>query len=158
MKNIVLARIDDRLIHGQVVTSWVKQVNANRIIIVDDPLTKDVFMQRLLKAAAPSGISVSILTTEDAAKFLKEDPSVGENIIILVKVPEILEALIDGGVLLEKIILGGMGAKEGRSRFNKNVSAGAKEVECIKRILEKGVSVYYQMVPGEKAVDVKKII
>ncbi|MDD4570601.1 MAG: PTS sugar transporter subunit IIB [Tepidanaerobacteraceae bacterium] len=158
MRNIVLARIDDRLIHGQVVTSWVKQTNANRIIIVDNPLTKDVFMQRLLKAAAPSGISVSILTTEDAVKFLKEEPSAGENIIILVKVPEAIEALIDGGVVLDKVILGGMGAKEGRSRFNKNVSASSKEVECIKRILEKGVSMYYQMVPNERAVDVKKII
>ena len=158
MRNIVLARIDDRLIHGQVVTSWVKQTNANRIIIVDDPLTKDIFIQRLLKAAAPSGISVSILTTEDAVKFLKEDPSAGENIIILVKVPEAIEALIDGGVVLDKVILGGMGAKEGRSRFNKNVSASSNEVECIKRILEKGVSMYYQMVPNEKAVDVKKII
>ena len=158
MRNIVLARIDDRLIHGQVVTSWVKQTNANRIIIVDNPLTKDVFMQRLLKAAAPSGISVNILTTEDAVKFLKEDPAAGENVIILVKVPEAIEALIDGGVVLDKVILGGMGAKEGRSRFNKNVSASSKEVECIKRILEKGVSMYYQMVPNEKAVDVKKII
>jgi mannose/fructose/N-acetylgalactosamine-specific phosphotransferase system component IIB len=158
VRNIVLARIDDRLIHGQVVTSWVKQTNANRIIIVDNPLTKDVFMQRLLKAAAPSGISVSILTTEDAVKFLKGDPAAGENIIILVKVPEAIEALIDGGVVLDKVILGGMGAKEGRSRFNKNVSASSKEVECIKRILEKGVSMYYQMVPNERAVDVKKII
>ena len=158
MRNIVLARIDDRLIHGQVVTSWVKKTNANRIIIVDNPLTKDVFMQRLLKAAAPSGISVNILTTEDAVKFLKGDPAAGENVIILVKVPEAIEALIDGGVVLDKVILGGMGAKEGRSRFNKNVSASSKEVECIKRILEKGVSMYYQMVPNEKAVDVKKII
>lgn len=158
MRNIVLARIDDRLIHGQVVTSWVKQTNANRIIIIDDPLTKDIFMQRLLKATAPPGISVNIFTTDDAIKFLKEDPSVGENIIILVKVPEVIEALIDGGVLLDKVILGGMGAKEGRNRFNKNVSASPEEVECIKRILEKGVSMYYQMVPNEKAVDVKKII
>ncbi|AEE90477.1 PTS system sorbose subfamily IIB component [Tepidanaerobacter acetatoxydans Re1] len=158
MRNIVLVRIDDRLIHGQVVTSWVKQTNANRIIIVDDTLTKDVFMKRLLKAAAPSGISVNIFTTEDAVQFLKQDPDAGENIIILAKVPEVIEALIDGGVVLNKVILGGMGAKKGRSRFNKNVSASSEEVECIRRILEKGVPMYYQMVPSEKAVDVKKII
>lgn len=158
MKNIVLARIDDRLIHGQVVTAWVKLTNASRIVIVDDPLTKDVFMQRLLKAAAPPGINVDILTIENAINFLKDKPEAGENIIILVKVPEIMEELINGGILLDKVILGGMGAKEGRNRFNKNVSASPKEVECIKRILEKGISMHYQLVPSEKAVDVKKLL
>ena len=83
MRNIVLARIDDRLIHGQVVTAWVKQTNGNRIVIADDPLTKDTFMQRLLKAAAPPGITVDILTTADAINFLKEAPESGENIILL---------------------------------------------------------------------------
>ena len=86
MRNIVLARIDDRLIHGQVVTAWVKQTNGNRIVIADDPLTKDTFMQRLLKAAAPPGITVDILTTADAINFLKEAPESGENIILLAKV------------------------------------------------------------------------
>lgn len=158
MKHIVLARIDDRLIHGQIVTAWVKQTGCSRIVIVDDPLSKDTFMQRLLKAAAPPGISADVLATNDAINLLKEKPSEGENIIILTKVPEIMEALIDGGVALDKIILGGMGAKGGRKRFNKNVSASPEEVECIKRILKKGTDMYYQMVPGEKAQDVKKFL
>lgn len=158
MKNIVLARIDDRLIHGQIVTAWVKQTNCSKIIIVDDPLSKDTFMQRLLKAAAPPGISADVLTTNDAINFLKKEPLAGENIIILTKVPEIMEALIDGGVTLNKIILGGMGAKGGRKRFNKNVSASPEEVECIKRIIGKGTDMYYQLVPNEKAQDVKKFL
>lgn len=158
MRNVVLARIDDRLIHGQIVTAWVKQTNANRIVIVDDPLTKDTFMQRLLKAAAPPGISVDILTMDNAVNFLKETPAAGEYIIILTKVPEVMEALIDGGIVIDKVILGGMGAKEGRNRFNKNVSASPKEVETIKRILGKGIPMLYQLVPSEKAEDVKKYL
>ena len=158
MRNIVLARIDDRLIHGQIVTAWVKQTNANRIVIVDDPLTKDAFMQRLLKAAAPPGISADILTVDNAVGFLKETPESGEGVIILVKVPETIEALINAGILIEKVNLGGMGAKEGRHRFNKNVSASSEEIASIRRILEKGIPVLYQMVPGEKAVDVKKFL
>jgi PTS system mannose-specific IIB component len=158
MRNIVLARIDDRLIHGQVVTAWVKLTNANKIVIIDEQLPKDVFMQRLLKAAAPPGITVDIFATDNAVKFLKEDPVAGENVIILAKVPEIMEALINGGILLDKVILGGMGAKEGRNKFNKNVSASPKEVESIKRILGKGIAMYYQLVPSEKADDVKKFL
>lgn len=158
MRNIVLARIDDRLIHGQIVTAWVKQTNGNRIVIADDPLTKDTFMQRLLKAAAPPGISVDILAVSDAINFLKEEPAAGECIIILAKVPGVMEALINGGVGIDRVILGGMGAKEGRKRFNKNVSASPEEIESIKRILGKGVEMYFQLVPGEKAEDVKKLV
>ena len=58
MKNIVLIRIDDRLIHGQVVTQWIKDTNGNRILIVDDKLVNDRMMMRILKAAAPPGVKM----------------------------------------------------------------------------------------------------
>ncbi len=158
MKNIVLCRIDDRLIHGQVVTSWVKQTSGNKIIIVDDALTKDVFMQKILKAAAPPDVKVEVLNTDDATDVLKEEPASGEKIIILVKTPQALEKLIEGGVELPKIILGGMGAKEGRKKFNRNVSASSEEVDSMKRILEGGTEIYYQLVPTEAAVNVSKLL
>jgi len=69
-----------------------------------------------------------------------------------------LEVLIDGGVELEKIILGGMGSKAGRKKFNKNVSASQEEVETMKRIIKKGSSIYFQLVPTEKATDVQKLL
>lgn len=62
MKNIVLIRIDDRLIHGQVVTQWIKDTNGNRILIVDDKLVNDRMMMRILKAAAPPGVKVEVMT------------------------------------------------------------------------------------------------
>lgn len=158
MRNIVLCRIDDRLIHGQVVTAWVKQTNGNRIIIIDEALTKDAFMQKIIKAAAPAGIQVDIFSCAQAADVLKEDADGREKIIILVKTPQVLEKLIDEGVTLEKIILGGMGAKEGRTKFNKNVSANVEEVECMKRITQKNVPMYFQLVPTEKATDVQKLL
>ncbi len=158
MKNIVLCRIDDRLIHGQVVTAWVKQTNGNKIIVVDDPLTKDAFMQKILKAAAPPNVKVDVLSIVDAASVLKEEPLEGEKVIILVKIPEVLEKLIERGVILERIILGGMGAKTGRSKFNKNVSASLEEVASMKRIIKNGTAIYFQLVPTEKATDIQKLL
>lgn len=158
MRNIVLCRIDDRLIHGQVVTAWVKQTNGNRIIIVDNALTKDVFMQKILKAAAPPNIKVDVLSADAAAAVLLEDATEGEQIIILVKVPEVLETLMDNGVRFEKIILGGMGAKAGRTKFNKNVSASQEEAETMKRIIQKGTHIFFQLVPTEKATDIQKLL
>ncbi|WP_313578107.1 PTS sugar transporter subunit IIB [Lacrimispora sp.] len=158
MKNILVTRIDDRLIHGQVVTAWIKRYPINRILIIDDELSKNKLMERIYKAAAPVGVEVIIMDQEDAKDFLKEDPLVKENVMILVKIPQILEALLRAGIKVPKIILGGMGAKAGRMTFNKNVSANEEERECFKRIIGSGVEICYQLVPGDKEVNIRKLL
>ena len=152
MKNIVLTRIDDRLIHGQVVTAWIKQYPINKILIIDDELSQNRLMERIYKAAAPMGVEVLIQSVSEAREFLKE-----ENFLILVKVPEIIESLLKEGIEIEKVILGGMGAKNGRKTFNRNVSASGEEVECFKRIVEGGVEIFYQLVPNDKAVNIRSL-
>lgn len=158
MRNIVLARIDDRLIHGQIVTSWCKATSANRIVIVDDPLSKDSFTQRLLKAAAPSDIIVDILGFDQAVQFLQEDDHGEGKVILLTKTPKVMEDLINQNIFIKTIILGGMGAKTGRSKLNKNISASTEEVDCMKRIINGGTEIFYQLVPAERPINVKKFI
>ena len=145
MKNIVLIRIDDRLIHGQVVTQWIKDTNGNRILIVDDKLVNDRMMMRILKAAAPPGVKVEVMTVADAETELKQDAVPGENIVI------------DAGIPMQKIVLGGMGLTPKRKKFNKNVAATDEEVECMKRIVAKGVPMDFQLVPAERAINVEKL-
>lgn len=157
MKNMVLIRIDDRLIHGQVVTQWIKDTNGNRILIVDNELVGNRMMQRILKAAAPPGIKVEVLTVDDAVAECKKDAVPGENIVILVKYPEVLEKMLDAGVPMKKIVLGGMGLTANRKKFNKNVAASEEEVACMKRIVSKGVTMEFQLVPAERAINVEKL-
>jgi len=156
LRNLVLVRIDDRLIHGQVVTAWIKHTKGNRILIIDDKLVNDRMMQRVLKAAAPPGISVEVLAIADATALLKEDSPPGECIIILVKTPDVLEKLVDSGVELKKIILGGMGNNPQRKRYGKSFSASDDEVACIKRMMEKGIVAEIQMVPDDKPIKAEK--
>jgi len=158
MKNIVLTRIDDRLIHGQVVTAWIKQYPVNQILIVDDELSTNRLMERIYTAAAPIGVEIGIKSVRDAISFLLEDQVPGENYLILVKVPEVIEALLDGGVSFNKVILGGMGAKTGRKTFNRNVSASSEEVESFQRIIGRGTEIFYQLVPNDKAVNIRNIL
>jgi mannose/fructose/N-acetylgalactosamine-specific phosphotransferase system component IIB len=158
MRNLVLARIDDRLIHGQIVTAWCRTTNASCILIADDALVKDSFTQRLLKAAAPPDIVVTILSVADAGAYLKEQPDANERIMLLTKAPEAMERLADDGITFKMIVLGGMGMKPGRNRFNKNVSASPEEVACMKRLVERGIDMQYQLVPRELPVNIKKNI
>ena len=115
-------------------------------------------MTKILKAAAPPQMSVEVQTVAAAAELLKEEPQNGENILILVKTPQVLEGLIQNGVEIGTIILGGMGAKAGRKKFTKNVSASEEEVASLKRMIERGVAIQYQLVPDERPVNVLKLI
>lgn len=157
MRKIALARIDDRLIHGQIVTAWCRTTSVTTILIADDALVNDSFTQRLLKAASPPDISVMILAVEMAGDFLKEDAVSDERIMLLTKTPEEMEKLAEAGVAFEKIVLGGMGMKPGRNRFNKNVSASPEEVACMKRIVDRGIDMQYQLVPREIPINIKNL-
>ncbi|QAT60615.1 MULTISPECIES: PTS system mannose/fructose/N-acetylgalactosamine-transporter subunit IIB [Tissierellales] len=156
MANIVLTRIDDRLIHGQVMTAWVKQTKATRIIIIDDVVAKDDFMKKVLTMAAPPGISVSVYNIKEAADDLKNFQDSNGRIVILAKVPESVERVINEGVDINEIIVGGMGAAPGRKKLYKNVSISESEKETFLRLLKNGVKVTIQIVPDERPMPIEK--
>ena len=71
MENVLLARVDDRLIHGQVMTAWMKLLPAKEIIVIDNKVAKDEFMITVLEMAAPTGVKVKVFTEEKAAEVLQ---------------------------------------------------------------------------------------
>ena len=73
--NIVLCRIDERLVHGQVMTSWTKQLQIKRIIVVDDDIAKDEFTSLVLTMAAPSGVDVIVKTVNQTFEMINNDTS-----------------------------------------------------------------------------------
>lgn len=157
MKKLVLVRIDDRLIHGQIATQWLKEVKGNEVLIVDDDLPNDAMMTRICKAVAPPGVSVEIQSVDEATEYIRNG-SEKLNTVILVKEPSIVERLIDNGITIPTIILGGMGQKAGRAKFNKNISASEEEIDCMRRIVEKGSKILYQLVPAEKAKNIDSLL
>jgi len=158
MLNIVLTRIDDRLIHGQVMTAWVKYTSGNRIIIVDDAVAGDPFMEKVLKMAAPKGISVDVYNTDEGAEALKQEANPKERVIVLVKYPKTIKFLFEKGVSFKEINVGGMAAGPGRKKFYKNISASPEEKEIFKDLSEKGVEINIQIVPDDRPISVKKLL
>ena len=72
MSKIVLSRIDDRLIHGQVMTAWVQHVGGNEIVIVDDKVAKDPFLSAVITGAVPKHLNAQAMTIDDAAEYLEK--------------------------------------------------------------------------------------
>ncbi len=156
LENLLFVRIDDRLIHGQVMTSWMKQMPAKQIIVVDNKVAKDDFMLFVLQNAAPKGVKVVALSEEDAIKKLQEGLSVPT--FILAKTPLSLKSLVDAGLDISEINIGGMGMKNGRSTLYKNISATDEEKATFKEFADKGIRVYIQIVATSSAIEVNSLL
>lgn len=158
MRNIVLSRIDERLIHGQVMTSWIKIANPNKVLVIDNASASNAFLKRILFAAAPKNMELLVMTNEEAFAWLKEDADAGERIFILTKTPKPFLEAIRNGVKIDEIILGNMGGAAGRKRFNKNVNASDAEIQDFRDIIAEGTNLFAQMVPSDSKEDVRKLL
>lgn len=158
MLNIVLTRIDDRLIHGQVITAWARTTSANRIIIIDDDVAQDPFIGKILRMAAPSNIKLDVASVDAAVHMLKEDGSESDKVIILVKKPSTVKDIIMGGVVIKELNVGGMGAARGRKKLYKNISVSQEEKDIFKDIMSAGTKVFIKIVPDDKEIDMNKLL
>lgn len=156
MENILLARVDDRLIHGQVMTAWMKRLPAKQIIVVDDKTAGDDFMTSVLSMAAPQGVKVHVFTCEKAAELLKK--GVKNPSILLAKTPLTYRRLIEDGVELEAVNIGGMGINQERTTLHKNIAASPQEREAMKFMLSRGIDVKIQVIPQDPIVEIKDLL
>lgn len=155
MSKVCLLRIDDRLIHGQVMTGWVKHYSATKIIIVDDELVNDDFMISVLEMAVPNHMTLNIYNAENAATVLKEIEHDGkeDRIIILVKSPLAVQDMMKRGVKFEKLTVGGMGINEKRSKLFRNLAASGAEREAFKEIDQMGIPIVIHVIPSDTPSD-----
>lgn len=149
MPNITFARVDHRLIHGQVITKWSKIASAQKILIVDDVLGKDSFMVDIYKMAAPSGVEVDIKTAADAAALYASDGLGDKNIFALFKSIQMARKAFDEGFVLKTLQLGGVPAEAGRKMVFPAVALDDADVEDITHLHDAGVEVTLQVVPEE---------
>jgi len=151
--NIVLSRVDERLVHGQVIASWTKYLDIKNIIIIDDQLSNDSFMKQVLTMAAPSGIKVEVVTAEKAAEMIINNSLEGKKVMLLFKSLKYVIALVHLGVELKELNIGNIGAGPSRKAISKNVYLSQAEIDIIKELQSKNIYVYLQMVYSEGKVD-----
>ena len=152
---VMMSRVDERLVHGQVIASWAKIHGIKSILVIDDPLSKDSFMSTVLSMAAPSGVKVELVSVDTAAKRIQsEGMDNGINTMLLFKAPAAAHALVERGIPLKELNIGNMGAGPGRKQVTRNVYASPEEIEIFRKLLSEGVDVYLQMVQQEARVSI----
>ncbi len=155
MSQIVLNRVDDRLIHGQVMTGWLGLRNANAIWIVDDGVASNPMMLDIFRFAAPSGIQLEAFTVDQAAERLQDLSKGHDRIIIIAKVPGTFLRLLEKGYRPSDINFGAMAHKAKSRNVAPNCDLTPEEIEDTEKLHQQGIRVWIQLVPfgGQKPAE-----
>lgn len=154
--SVVLARIDNRLLHGIIVTQWAPQSGSNRVMVIDDDTANNAVSKATMKMARPAGNAISIITEEKALTNFKSGKYDPEKLLILAKEPKTFLDLVNSGVKINKLIIGGTTARENGIEISKRAFADDAEIADYEKLLEKGVELISQYVPADKEVVVTK--
>lgn len=157
MPNIVLCRIDSRLIHGQVMTKWIQSSDAQKIVIISNPLAADSFLWEISLMAMPPGIEAFCYDEDTAVKKWNDGTFGSGRILLLMPDVSTLRNVTSRGIKLEKIQIGGLGGGPDRKAVFRNITLDEKDVIVLKNLEETGVSIYFQTIPEDSPVSFKDI-
>lgn len=144
-----LARIDSRLLHGQVATAWTKAVQPTRIIVVSDAVSKDELRKKLIEQAAPPGVKANVVPIAKMIEVAK-DPRFGNTkALLLFENPQDVVRAIEGGVDIKEVNVGSMAHSVGKVLVNKVLSMDAKDVEAFEIMKKAGVTFDVRKVPND---------
>ncbi|WP_019770879.1 PTS sugar transporter subunit IIB [Streptococcus sobrinus] len=155
---INLARVDTRLLHGQVATGWTPASKANRIIVASDAVAKDDLRKSLIKQAAPNGVKANVVPIKKLIEAAK-DPRFGNtHALILFETPqEALEA-IEGGVPIKELNVGSMAHSTGKTVVNNVLSMDKDDVATFEKLRDLGVKFDVRKVPNDSKKDLFDLI
>ena len=156
--NIVLARIDDRLIHGQVVTVWSKVTNCQRIIVCDDDVANDKIRATLLKQVAPAGIKSHVVGLDKAIRVYNNPKYENDRCLLLFTKPASVLYLVEHGVDIKSVNIGGMSFHEGKKQLTKAISVDEDDIEAFKKLNEKGITLEIRIVASDKPQNLMDVL
>jgi len=155
----VLARIDSRLLHGQVATAWTKTTGPTRIIVVSDAVAKDELRKKLIQQAAPPGVKAHVVPVDQMIKIAKDDQHFGgQKALLLFENPEDALRAVEGGVELKEINVGSMAHSPGKVQPNKVLAFNQTDIDTFNKLKDKGIIFDVRKVPNDSKGNMSEII
>ncbi|ELQ6036210.1 PTS mannose transporter subunit IIAB [Cronobacter sakazakii] len=155
---IGLARIDDRLIHGQVATRWTKETNVSRIIVVSDEVAADNVRKTLLTQVAPPGVTAHVVDVAKMIRVYNNPKYAGERVMLLFTNPTDVERIVEGGVKITSVNIGGMAYRQGKTQVNNAVSVDEKDIEAFKKLNARGIELEVRKVSNDPRLKMMDLI
>lgn len=156
--NIVGARVDERLVHGQVANLWTPKLQVERIIVLDEKAAKDDIQKSGLRMATPMTTRLSVLPTKIAVDHLLKNRYGKQRLFLVSKEPDNFLQLLNAGVKFDSLNLGNMSRKENTTELTKQVNVTPDDVKIFNQIADQGVEIIAQVNPSVDATNVMKLI
>jgi PTS system mannose-specific IIB component len=156
--SIILVRIDDRLIHGQVVEGWLKAIRANHIAVFSDQVARDKVQQALLSMAVPSNIKVTNLPIDAAAQKVKDNYFEKDRVLALLSRPQDVLRLLTAGVRFLSVNVGGMHFSQGKRQILRNLCVDDSDLAALKEIDRMGVELEGRVLPSDDRINIIEAI
>jgi mannose/fructose/N-acetylgalactosamine-specific phosphotransferase system component IIB len=153
---ISLVRIDDRLVHGQVVQGWLKVIPVDILLVASDIAAENKMQKMLMEMAVPSDIKLEVKSLQDAVAVLKVVNC--KNIMVLVASPKEAFYILEHGVRFNSLNIGGMHFFSGKKQILSNVCADDSDIKFLYRIYQKGIELESRILPGDERLNIIPLI
>lgn len=150
MAKKLAVRVDDRLIHGQVVTQWIRVFSAQKIVVIDNQVAKDKMQKNVLKFAAPPELKISILSVDKAVEVWEKNKFGNLNVFVLFRDVKQIWECHEKGLDFEEISVGQMAVINDRKQIYKQLGLSQSEAQTLLDIEKTGTKMYFQMQPTDK--------
>lgn len=147
---IEVVRIDDRLIHGQIVQGWLKVIEVNKILLVSDEVADDKMQQILLSMAMPSNVQLVMKNIKDASYELSNDVYDKDKLMVLFSNPQDIVKMLENGVKFKSINVGGMHFSHGKTQILKNLSVDKQDVISFLKLIENNIELESRILPADE--------
>lgn len=154
----VLARVDTRLLHGQVATTWTKTTQPNRIIVVSDSVAHDDLRKKMIEQAAPPGVKANVVPIDKMIQVAK-DPRFGNTkAMLLFETPQDALRAIKGGVDIKELNIGSMAHSLGKVVVNKAIAMNQDDIKTLEELKEMGVTFDVRKVPADSKENMDNLL
>lgn len=157
MPNILLTRIDNRLIHGQVGMTWTNWLGANLVLVADDEVANDPVQQNLMDMALNESVQSRYFTLQKTIDIIDKAAD-RQKIFLVVRTPQNVRTLLQGGVPIAEVNVGNLHFAEGKKQVNKVISVDDDDINCFRELEAKGVRCTHQGTPDDPKKPILSLI
>lgn len=154
---IVLVRVDDRLLHGQMAISWTKHLQADTILIANQAAVNDEFTMMSLRLAKPRGVQIIIQDLAQAFHYLREASDSESRVMVVVKNLRDAQCILEQFPMIAELNIGGLRSRSHVLRIQDSVALNAADIELCQKIGER-VHIYVQEIPSEKRKAIREFL
>lgn len=142
-------RVDNRLVHGQVIEGWLPYLDARVLVVVNDVLAQDALQQQIMQLAIPGRITVSFISVSEVKPLYDVLEAQGKSSLFLVSTCTDVMRIVEQGIPVPILNVGNMHYGDGKRQLCSHVAASAEDMWCFSTLRQKGTKLDFRCVPGD---------